>query len=329
MVERVHAGKAADPKTMPTRNKSYMWARKFIHELLVAGPFLLLAVIAINARTRFDPWIPPVNSPEVESRLDSFVEPMREIRRLGWHADRLDANLARKAAAVWLEAHAKGQIRDLPPATLDETMRDGVKGQIVTTRNAIAQRLLELAEAAQESGQHLQAADDALLAYRVADTMQYSDFTTVYDTIRAQMRAMKTMHACAERLDSTRRRAIVAAIEQKRDATADLNKILRHMRRLYEENALRYGVRRLSIEDTQQFATFGQTMQGQCDAQSLQVARKLIVASQGEMPRILSVAKLAWQSVARRKQAAVELVAAISGDGRLGHSFVGGPKSAL
>ncbi|HRI43216.1 MAG TPA: hypothetical protein PLL78_00445 [Fimbriimonadaceae bacterium] len=296
---------------MPTRNKSYMWARKFIHELLVAGPFLLLAVIAINARTRFDPWVPPANSPEVESRLDVFVEPMREIRRLGWHADRLDAKLARKAAAVWLEADAKGQIRDLPPATLDETMRDGVKGQIVTTRNAIAQRLLELAESAQESGESLQSADDALLAYRVAGTMQYSDFTTVYDTIRAQVRAMKMLHACAERLDSARRRAIVAAVEEKRDATADLNKILRHMRRLYDEHALRSGVHRLSIEDTQQFATFGQTIQRECDAQNLQVVRKLIVASHGEMPRILSVAKLAWQSVARRREAAKELVAAI------------------
>jgi hypothetical protein len=289
-----------------------MRARKFIQELMVAGPFLLLAILATNARTRFDPWVTPSNPPLVESRLDAFVEPMRQIRRSGWRADRRADDLARTAAAIWLSAHAAGKIGDLPPAVLDETMRDGVKGQIVTTRNAIALQLLELAENASSAGRHDQAAKDALLAYRVADTLQFSDFTTVYDTTRTQIRAMKTLAACADRLDAESRLAIVAALRPRKSATADLNRILRHMRRLYDDYAGRTGVERLSIEDTQQFATFGQTIQGQCDAEGLQVARKLIVASQGEMPRILSVAKLAWQSVARREAAASELVAILA-----------------
>lgn len=301
-------------KTMDTRNKSHMWARKFVQEFLVAGPFLLLAVIAIEARTRFDPWIAPTNPPEIEARLDAFVEPMREIRRLGWHADRRDAALARRAAEIWLRAAGEGKIRDLLPATIDDTMRDGVKGQVVTTRNAIAQRLLELAETSLEGADHRRAAADALLAYQVAETMQYSDFSTVYDTTRAQMRAMRTLVACSSHLDDLQRRCVETTLTRTKDGTADLNRILRHMRRLYDEHARRSGEERLSIEDTQQFATFGQTIQGQCDAESLKIARKLIVASHGEMPRILSVAKLAWQSVARRNATAQD-VAAMFADG--------------
>ena len=55
------------------------------------------------------------------------------------------------------------------------------------------------------------------------------------------------------------------------------------------------GQQSLPIEDTQQFAQIGTVLHSRCDAESLQNVRRMIVASNGDMPRILTTAKLAWQ----------------------------------
>jgi hypothetical protein len=288
--------------------KTNMWARKLTNELLVAGPFLMLAIMAIKSRTYFDPWESPHNNAEVEARVDAFVGPMKAASKLG---DYTDASQLRTVAQLWVDDAAPGKLKPLSLCTVVDSMRDGVKGQIVTTKNHMTSTLEELSQVELAQGNRKQALSDSLLAYRLAEVIKYSDFSTVYDTVRGQMHALKTLKECIPGASASERREVATVVLSSGFDAKPLNRILLQTRTNYAECLRAQGRRSLPIEDTQQFAQVGSMMQAKCDDRGVRQMRSLIVASNGEMPRILTTAKLAWQMENARFAAVKELVSQI------------------
>lgn len=301
----VYARNHASNSKTSIGNRFSMWARKLTNELLVAGPFLMLAIMAIKSRTNYDPWETPRNTADVESRIDAYVKPMQTLDQA---LESGNSDQIRTAAKLWIDGQEAGALRPLPPCSYVDSTRDGVKGQVTLAKNRLVYRLIELSEHHLEADQPTKALDDALLAFRVADVLKFSDFSTVYDTCRAQLRIMKTVETALKQAKDCQRSEIRALLAKCTVDLKPLNRILLQSRRLYTESLRATGQESLPIEDTQQFAQIGSAMQARCDAENLQNVRRLIVASNGDMPRILTTAKLAWQIENQREEAAKTLL---------------------
>lgn len=285
---------------MKTRKNKSMWARKLVNELLVAGPFLMLAIISIRTRTNFDPWEAPRNTAEVEARVDAYVEPVRAITLLGQDPA---PEAVRSVAKRWLEAADSKRLLELPPCSYLETVRDGVKGQIVTEHNRLCMMVYGIAEAEKKAGDSDRAASDALLAYRLAEVVKYSDFSTVYECSRNQIRFLEflaNVAPAAPRSGNEVRRVLKSSDVQ----LEKLNRVLYRMRTLHQEAMRARGQEALPIEDVQQYAQIGTLIQTRCDVDNLRQVRRMILASNGDMPHILTVTKQAWQIESRRAELA-------------------------
>lgn len=301
----VYARNHASESTASIGKKRIMWARKLTNELLVAGPFLMLAIMAIKSRTNYDPWETPGNPAEVESRIDAYVKPMKVLNQALEGRD--DAKI-RLVARDWLDRHLKGELRPLPPCSYVDSTREGVKGQITLAKNRLVYRLIEQSEAAQSKGDSKASVSDALLAYKVADVLKYSDFSTVYDTARAQMRIFATLEKALKDAAPDQKKWVRLTLDKPGLDVKSLNRILLQARNMYTASLRAKGQQSLPIEDTQQFAQIGTALHRRCDSESLQGVRKLIVASNGDMPRILTTAKLAWQMESMRDAKAKALL---------------------
>lgn len=301
----VYARNHASESTASIGKKRIMWARKLTNELLVAGPFLMLAIMAIKSRTNYDPWETPGNSAEVEARIDAYVKPMKVLNQALEGRD--DAKI-RLVARDWLDRHLKGELRPLPPCSYVDSTREGVKGQITLAKNRLVYRLIEQSEAAQSKGDSKASVSDALLAYKVADVLKYSDFSTVYDTARAQMRIFATLEKALKDAAPDQKKWVRLTLDKPGLDVKSLNRILLQARNMYTASLRAKGQQSLPIEDTQQFAQIGTALHRRCDSESLQGVRKLIVASNGDMPRILTTAKLAWQMESMRDAKAKALL---------------------
>ncbi|MBX7131399.1 MAG: hypothetical protein K1X67_01850 [Fimbriimonadaceae bacterium] len=248
--------------------------------------------MAIKSRTNYDPWESPRNTADVESRIDAYIQPMKGLNQaleLG------DEASVREVAREWIDQHERGVLRPLPPCSYVDSTRDGVKGQITLGKNRLTYRLIDQSDELLAAGRTSEAISDALLAYKVANVLKFSDFTTVYDTCRAQLRVLKTLEDARSRLGPEQKKEVRHLLAGYVVDVKPLNRILLQSRRLYTESLQAKGQESLPIEDTQQFTQIGNVLQARCDAESLQSVRRLIVASNGDMPRILTTAKLAWQ----------------------------------
>lgn len=301
----VYARNHASNSQTSIGNKFTMWARKLTNELLVAGPFLMLAIMAIKSRTNYDPWESPRNTADVESRIDAYIQPMKSLNQALELGD--DASV-RQVAREWIDQHERGVLRPLPPCSYVDSTRDGVKGQVTLGKNRLTYRLIDQSDELLAAGRTAEAVSDALLAYRVASVLKFSDFTTVYDTCRAQLRVLKTLQDAKARLGPEQKKEVRHLLAECVVDVKPLNRILLQSRRLYTESLQARGQQSLPIEDTQQFTQIGNVLQARCDAESLQSVRRLIVASNGDMPRILTTAKLAWQMENQLEKASTTLL---------------------
>lgn len=295
---------------MLARKNNHMWARKLMNELLVAGPFLMLAIISIKSRTHFDPWEAPRNPPDVEARIDAYVEPMRLAKPvLDMPPGKDRSEVLVRVASHWVELHGEGVLKPLPLCSHVDSLRDGVKGQVVTAKNAMVSDLIVLAGTEADRGDTSLAARYGLLAFRLAEVLKYSDFSTVYDTVRGQLRVLRLCEELWPSMSDTDRAAVIETVSGSTQDTHQLKTLVLHARNLHAQSLRAQGLERLPIEDAQQFVVIGTKLEGDCDDDGLREFRRLIVASNGEMPRILTMAKLAWQVEGQRIDAVRRLMA--------------------
>lgn len=287
------------------------WVRKLVYELMVAAPFLFLAIIAVRSRLNVDPYLPVDNTPELEARISAYVQPVRNVMALGSKGPtELNPDSVRRIASEWIAAHRRGELKPLVPGYFGESVRDGIKGQVFAAKDRLTLGLLALAQQEATTGRPEQACRDYVSAYRLCQIAKFSDFMSVVDASRRQCRILDALGPLLEGAESTVRTEIASLVEP--DSGARIAKMLALGKGLYATMSIAPDTQ--PAIDTRAYKIVSDAFKsGAATRKSLSVVRSAIIESKGELPRVYSQAKLAWQQESKL----IERFDELARDGRL------------
>ena len=156
-----------------------MVARKLILHLMILSPAMLLSSIAIESRIGFDPLEEPAVLPESQQRITAYLDVVRMTEQTLGEGTHATPDQVRQLADAWIEGGRLGTLKALLPQHPQDSPREGARGQIFESRARVLGFLQMLIRSEVGRGEHSQAAQDAMRAVRVAETMKYSELYVV------------------------------------------------------------------------------------------------------------------------------------------------------
>lgn len=283
-----------------------MWARKLIYKLMVMGPFILMTAIAVNSRTYNDGWITLEAGPALHERIAAFVRPCQAALSLQTKGSiTASEKQVREVAALWIDGAESGKLRPIVPAFFGDSMEDGVKSQILGASHSIARRLRALGIAETDHGKYAQAAEDYLGCIRIAQILKASDFVSLSLSSCVQLEALRDLRAIVGHLTPEQAMQIASQLEQICPLNDEASEILNRSRRQYAVFSIRNGVEPLNIVEPDTLVRVSSLMKsGHPTPSAISYVRSIIVASRGETPQVLSLARIAWERSSAAKQEA-------------------------
>jgi len=203
-----------------------MGLRKFINELLVVSPFLLVGGLTVQARTRVENYVPDQYSIQLNRKIMAYSEPVRLVETaLAEGISHVDAVQVRKIAETWRNMSHDGALQPLMPETRDDSTRDGIKSQIRKAADDLASALQYVAKKEIRNGRYFAAANDAILSVEAIQGFKYSDLYSVGMLSVRQNGAFMIVQSVAPKLNAQERAALtrrLMAVRQNEKPLAEL-----------------------------------------------------------------------------------------------------------
>jgi hypothetical protein len=204
-----------------------MGVRKLVNEFLVVSPVVLIGCITVQARTMVDPYEPVQISNELHRKIAAYEEPVRLVEqyaRLGHGVP--DPDRLRKIGLTWRNMTRAGALHPLPPETLEDSTRDGIKGQIRSAAEVLSSKLIFLAQKEAKAGRVLQAAEDATLALEAVQGVKCSDLYALGIMSVRQGVALELIRSCIPALTEEERQNLARRFKNLREAERPLLEIV-------------------------------------------------------------------------------------------------------
>jgi hypothetical protein len=153
-----------------------MGARRFLNEILVISPILLIAGITVNARTRVETYSPVQYSNSLNRQIAAYIEPVRLVEEACANGSHMASPpRVRQIGITWRNMTRQGTLVPLHPEHADDSSREGIKSQVRQAADELASALLYCAHRSLREGKPFQAAEDAMLAVEAVQGVKYSD----------------------------------------------------------------------------------------------------------------------------------------------------------
>jgi len=268
---------------------------------MVVSPFVLMASLALHSRTFQDDFSLPSVSPWLHRRLDAFVEPVRRVEELQrWGIALTSEAEIRQEAQWWVELADRKVLGPLRPAFHGDQFDDGAKEQILLANQFLARRLVRSAETAQAEGRPYLAASDLVLALRLSAILKPSDLVAMISGASEQIRVLELMHKIVSNLRPLEAKRLLPNFDASFRMRQELLGVLMRQRDAYYSLLRKEGRLVLDIIDPYPIVRMASLVRNSnLTSESLLEVRSLIVAARGDVPQVLSLAKIAWQRESR------------------------------
>lgn len=231
-----------------------------VYKLMVLSPVMLMTVIAIHARTYYDPYTPIRALPEDEAAINAYGPITKKTasflsRRQHVH----DYEGARKLALEWIHEADCGRLKALNPTALDDTSQDGAKADIFMFRSRLAQEIALNANREEALSDPTQAIRDMLLSMRLQEVGKYSDLQSVYQAATAQRQTATWLRSLVSKASPSAAQELQRGLRKLIAHQDSLEPLKVRVRHLVIEDRSRKGQRALPIEEAKMMATFDAT----------------------------------------------------------------------
>lgn len=221
----------------PSRN---LGVRTRFYQTLLAFSALGTAGIGIQAHTSFDEFEPLEYGAEQNARIEAYGPLVRETARLG-SVYNSTPEAFRKVAQKWVSGMESGELRPLAPIAHEDDLSVPAKQQIVAANGGMVTGLNMNAAMALADGDFSDAAVDAILAFKTANVLKYSDFDTVGAMSLQQRKSVKLLNETLPYISEAQRTNAVRAIVGAWEVHPGLSRIAQTSRRQYVNYLRRMG----------------------------------------------------------------------------------------
>lgn len=240
-----------------TSHQLYSWgresgllARKRFYQVALLGSAIFTAGIGFKARTTFDDFDTVAYGPVEDQHISAYAEVVRHsepFEKLSTSRQSMDA--AREAAKEWVSGMESGKLRPLNPVRYEDSFDTvAAKDEILRASNAVIGDMNRLVGRETEEGSYRKAADDALLAFKVASVIKYSDLSTVGMMGLHQRKSLMDLAKVVPHLSPEERRQIGEEVVRVCSKREPLDKMVSRERNLYVDYFSRRGYNVLQAE---------------------------------------------------------------------------------
>lgn len=224
-------------------------SRQLIDKLLVISPLVLIAGIAVHARTSTDPYEIPQYSADLQARVTAFRQPVRWVVELERRRDEITLGEVVEVADRWIEWHEQGRIGPLPSIRPGDTMREGAKLEIFQASERLMSELTRRAHAAEENETPALAAELLGKALRVTNVTKYSDLYSAGTIAMRQRAVLKQLEDLAPKLSEVEREGMANQLEKALSGEQSIVPLVARARRQFYTESRRQGIDRVPIEE--------------------------------------------------------------------------------
>lgn len=273
-----------------------MQARMLAYRLMVLSPILYIGTLAIRARTHvnvFEFTACTQKQHHAISAYQPFV--MAAAPYQSQYPRSLNRPALRQVARSWISASASGDLQPLLPVHVHDFVRDGVKQEVYRAADVMVMHLMTVAKYEVREGNADQAADDLVLAMRLAEVLKYSDPYAVAHSGMQQRSALGFFQDCLpllspEAVDRSRKQLIAVRAQQQ-----PLDHLVRWMKQLYNAERVRKGDEVSPIEEVDRFLALNR-MNPEDGLSTFTSVPRPVWASTGEVPTLLGELRMAGNS---------------------------------
>jgi len=226
-------------------------ARNRRNRFLMLCPALLVVGVAASSTGKYGEYTPLQASKAQNDRLLAYVGVVRDADGLNrGSAAASDADQARKVAQRWMNEFEEGKLQPLRPANYEDGFLDGPKAEIMQASDRITGILTAYADKQAQDGHYRDAAKDVLLAYKVQDTLRYSDLSSISLMALRERKLLDMLNQYAPKLDEETRNEIQETLKASQEGWP-MDKIAAVARTQYAEMMARDGGEPVSAKESQ------------------------------------------------------------------------------
>lgn len=220
-----------------------MLVKKAVFQLLAAGPFLLLGLIAISGRTNATTYEFIEYGPAMNDSVLAYADPVRISAAYG-NAARLSPNRQQLLEAIefWLTAYRNGELKDIRPATTIFDGRTSAYTSILDARSTLLRDGYDLANEWAALGQYEDAAELYGDLIELANVAKYGDFSSLIASAPFQTRVLGSLGAISSELEAAQRCLIATQIEALEQPDRNPIVIVNHLASVYSRDLRRKGL---------------------------------------------------------------------------------------
>jgi hypothetical protein len=156
-----------------------MRRRRIAYDIVIAGPFILLAYVAISARIGEPTFEQAAYSTTMQERLVAYSAVAQRLDSLGIMGSRRPSPEAvREAAAIWNEGIEDKRLLPLTVEHRRDSVREGIKGQARVAAQRLLSEIYHVADVELDSNPKAALADIES-GFKISRSLKYSDLFAI------------------------------------------------------------------------------------------------------------------------------------------------------
>ena len=279
--------------------------------ILVGCPLLFSGFVALYSRHYMDGYQVRTSTAQQEARVLAYAPFVRDQQTLfSKSAYGVDHKNLLALANRWVAAADNGTLQPLEKVSFDDSLQQGVRGQIFRSESAIVSALYDDAANIAANGHSDEAAKEVLTAVKLSESLKYSDFNSVFLSSVEERRAANFFARNSNDLSRDTKQQAREVFGKVTSNFANLDALTKQSRALYYEWAGRINKNPVSLEDVQRTAMItNEIALNPASPKALFYVRHSILDSQEDYnPVYLSELRMAWRSEKSNQAAFRELV---------------------
>jgi hypothetical protein len=279
--------------------KATVGAKRFVYKLMVISPLAYIGMIGGLARFSADGYVVPACTIQQHEAITAYIGPVSLVESKIVNNKRITPDEVRAIAAVWLDGSQRSVLKPLSSATYDDSVREGVKGQIRQASTQLIMALNRTADRELATGNPGVAARDLIRGLRVAEIVKYSDPHAVTLAGLKQRAVLDRLVEIAPEVPDLDRQMVLQELVALRDNQRPLEPIVRLTKHQYALSKQRMGQEALAIEEPARVVRGASFDLASASAEDLVGALKdptLLASSSEELPLFISELRMMFQS---------------------------------
>lgn len=298
------------PHKTRTGSKDSKSPRRLSEGIFVACPLAFSAFVAIYSRHYDDQFQVPTSTPQQEEQVLAYAPFVKEERLVIDKPDlSIDRNQLLKVACDWEQGIKSGTLQALPKVSFEDSIQQGVRGQILHSDSMLISSLFEDAQVLAAEGQVNRAAEEVMLGVKLSEGLKYSDFNTVFLSDVVEKRAADFLRKYQDGMSSATKDEAKQVFANVISNSKNLGVLTRESRVQYYDWTSRITQSPISLDHEHLVATLTDRITSNPSSRNaLFYTETSVMDSDDNSPVYLSELRMAWRAETNNRRFAMDLV---------------------